>query len=153
MYASHMQTHHNVLESCRLFMISYLVCGMVSTIQSRAIFSICVKIALAFLFLFPCKSPPLLSSAGLQVRSQLLPLPSQNGDLSAQGIKKCKKPWERGTEDTCAGVIPTLSSTIHTCTCYSWAPRRQHHCFQHEIAVSSFFLCCSFYRFFKYVPS
>lgn len=36
MYASHMQTHYNVLESCHLFMISHLVCGTVSTIQSRA---------------------------------------------------------------------------------------------------------------------
>lgn len=130
MYASHMQTHHNVLESCHLFMISYLVCGTISTIQNRAnIFSICIKIALALLFLFPRKPPPLLSSAGLQVRSQLLPLPSQNGDLSAQGIKKCKKPWERGAEDTCAVVIPTLNSTIHGCTFYSRAPHGQHRCF------------------------
>lgn len=36
MYASHMQTHYNVLESCCLFMISRLVRGMVSTAQSRA---------------------------------------------------------------------------------------------------------------------
>lgn len=59
MYASHMQTHYNVLESCRLFMVSHLVRGTVSTIQTRAnIFSICIKITLAFLFICTCKPSP-----------------------------------------------------------------------------------------------
>lgn len=59
MYASHMQTHHNVLESCCLFMISHLVHGTVSTIQSRAnIFSIYIKITLAVLFVCTRKPSP-----------------------------------------------------------------------------------------------
>lgn len=71
MYASHMQTHYNVLESCRLFMISLLVCGMVSTIQSRAnIFSIRINITLAFLSICTCEpSPhPLLSVEACAVK-------------------------------------------------------------------------------------